>query len=89
MSTGHSREWQNFCIHWSAEVFNQARPMKHLLLILFLMVLGYILWTIADKRTRKKARYFVIHHGIPLGTLVLVLLLLLAAAVILPALNIL
>lgn len=63
--------------------------MQHLLLILLVAVLGYVLWAVADKYARKAGLHFITHHGLRLGGLVLLVLLLLAAASHLPAINIL
>ena len=59
--------------------------MKHLLVILFMVVLGYALWATTDKPARKSALQLITRHGLRLGGLVLIVLLLLAAAVNLPA----
>lgn len=62
--------------------------MKHLLVLLVLLVVGYGLWQITPAETRTKALTLITHHGMRLGALVVVLLALLAAAVYLPASNI-
>lgn len=59
--------------------------MKHLLLILVLLVFAYVAWTISDKSERKSASRFITKHGLRLGFLVLVVLLLVVAAVNLPS----
>lgn len=59
--------------------------MKHLLLIIVALVLGYALWTMSDRPARKAASQFVTRHGIRLGFLVLVVLLLVVAAANLPS----
>lgn len=63
--------------------------MKHLFLILVLVVAGYGLWNIADKSERKLASRFITAHGMRLGFIVLVVLLLLWAAVQLPSTSLL
>lgn len=59
--------------------------MKHLLLILVLLVLGYVFWTMADKPTRKAASRFVTTHALRLGFFTVVVLLLVVAAANLPS----
>lgn len=63
--------------------------MKHLLLILVLLVLGYVLWTISDKGARKAASRFITTHALRLGFLILVVLLLVVAAANLPSTSLL
>lgn len=63
--------------------------MKHLLVILFLVVAGYASWVASDPDERQKAVRLVTHHGLRLGALILIALLLLASAVYLPASSIL
>lgn len=59
--------------------------MKHLLLLLIASVGIYALWVLSDKATRKSTMREVTRHGIRLGFIVIVLLLLLLAAVHLPS----
>ena len=59
--------------------------MKHLLLLLFLAVLGYALWAATNEKTRQSYLQIAMHHGLRLGGLVLVVLLLLFAAINLPS----
>lgn len=59
--------------------------MKHLLILLVLVVLGYAAWQVADKKARKVVTNELMYHGLRLGGLVLVLVLLLAAAIYLPS----
>lgn len=59
--------------------------MKHMLLILVLLVCAYVAWTISDKRERAMAAKFATKHGLRLGLILLVVLLLVAAATNLPS----
>lgn len=59
--------------------------MRHLLLILVLLVGGYVAWSVSNKSERNAASRFITRHGLRLGFLVLVVLLLLAAAANLPS----
>lgn len=63
--------------------------MKHLFLILVLAVVLYVVWAVSDKKSRKDSVAFLMRHGVRLGLLVLVVLLLVAAAVYLPATSLL
>lgn len=62
--------------------------MKHLLLILVVLVIGYAAWVLADKRERTVAVRQITKHGFRLGFIVLILLLLLLAATQLPSTSI-
>lgn len=59
--------------------------MKHLLLVLVASVGIYAAWVLSDKATRDSTMREVTRHGIRLGFIVIVLLLLLFAAVQLPS----
>lgn len=59
--------------------------MKHLLILLVGVVLAYTAWTLADKGARKTAMRSITYHGIRLGFLILVLLLLMSAAYYMPS----
>lgn len=59
--------------------------MKHLLILLVIVVLGYAAWQLADKKARKVVTSELMYHSLRLGALVVLLLLLVAAAVNLPA----
>lgn len=59
--------------------------MRHLLALLVLIVAGCGVWALSDPRERTSALQLITHHGLRLGALVLIVLLLLAAAVYLPA----
>ena len=59
--------------------------MKHLLLILALLVVGYVFWTMADTFERKTASRFITRHGLRLGAIVLLVLLFVVAAAKLPS----
>lgn len=63
--------------------------MKHLLVLLVLLLLGYCVWQASDRPERKSAMKAITYHGFRIGALVLVLLLLVAAAVYLPSSSIL
>jgi hypothetical protein len=52
--------------------------MKHLLLILTVLVIGYVLWQVSDPEERSKASKFITGHGLRLGGLILLVLLLAA-----------
>lgn len=54
--------------------------MKHLFLLLVLIVVGYAAWTMSDKYARRAAMQGITRHGLRLGALILVALLLVAAA---------
>lgn len=59
--------------------------MKHLLLLLFLVIVGYAAWSAADKKVRKVVVSDLTYHGLRLGALILLLLLVVAAAMNLPS----
>lgn len=59
--------------------------MKHLLLLLVLVVSGYAIFQIADPVQRRVAIRAITKHGLRIGAIVLILLLLLWAAAILPS----
>lgn len=54
--------------------------MKHLLLLLFIAVLGYAFWVLSDKRERSVAVRHITRHFLRFGAIVLILVLLLFAA---------
>lgn len=62
--------------------------MKHLLLVLFLLFLGYALWNIADKRERSMAARLIGKHTLRLALLVFVVVALLAVAMYFPSASI-
>lgn len=59
--------------------------MKHLLLILFVVVAGYVFYSIAPVATRRKVWGFIGLHGMRLGLLLLFVALLILVALNLPA----
>lgn len=59
--------------------------MKHLLLLLFLSVAVYAAWVLSDKTARETAMREITRHGIRIGFIVVVLLLLVFAAANLPS----
>lgn len=59
--------------------------MKHLLLLIVLVVIGYGLWAASDAKQRQSAKATITYHSLRLGALILLLLLLVAAAVNLPS----
>jgi preprotein translocase subunit YajC len=59
--------------------------MKHLLLILTFVVFGYFAYQASDRRQRKEATSLITKHGLRLGAVVLLILLLLWAATQLPS----
>lgn len=59
--------------------------MKHLVLLIVAIIVGYVTWHMADKKVRKAVVSDVAYHLFRLGALLLGLLLLVAAAVYLPA----
>ena len=61
--------------------------MKHAFLLIVVCIAGYIAWQFMDKSERKRASVLFTKHGIRLGLLLLVIALLLALAVQLPATN--
>jgi uncharacterized membrane protein YdjX (TVP38/TMEM64 family) len=63
--------------------------VKHLLLLIVLLVLGYGAWQFFDHKERSQAARLVTRHGLRLGALVLVLLALVASAYYLPSTNLL
>lgn len=54
--------------------------MRHLLLLLAIVVVGYVFWTLSDKKERANASRFVTKHALRLGSIVFVLFFLLYAA---------
>lgn len=54
--------------------------MKHLLLLLAVLVVGYVFWTISDKKERVFASRLITKHVLRLGAMVLVLFALVYAA---------
>lgn len=61
--------------------------MKHLLLLIVIIVGGYVAWNIADQKVRDSTLTEITRHGLRLGALAILLLLLVAAAVYFPASN--
>lgn len=59
--------------------------MKHLLFLIVAVVIGYGLWTSISAKERRSAMASITRHGLRLGALILLLLLMVAAAVYLPA----
>lgn len=59
--------------------------MKHLLLLLFVSVAVYAAWVLSDKTARNTAMREITRHGIRIGFIVIILLLLVLAAVHLPS----
>jgi hypothetical protein len=62
--------------------------MRHLLLVLVLTVVGYAFWVLSDKRERAIAVRHITRHGLRLGFIVLILVLLLLAATQMPSTSI-
>ena len=62
--------------------------MKHLLIVLVFVVAGYAAWVLADKRERMVAMRHITRHGLRLGFILLILVLLLLAATQLPSTSI-
>lgn len=62
--------------------------MKHLLLALFVAVVGYAFWVLSDRRERMVAMRHITRHALRLGAIVLILVLLLLAATQLPSTSI-
>jgi hypothetical protein len=63
--------------------------VKHLLLLLVVVAVGYGAWNLASPIERRHGLRLITRHGIRLGSLVLLALALLAAAYYLPATGIL
>lgn len=59
--------------------------MKHLLLLIFASVVAYAAWVLSDKDARKIAMREITQHGIRIGFIVAVILLMVAAAANLPS----
>lgn len=63
--------------------------MKHLLFAVAVLAVGYVLWHIADPTERREGVRFLTRHGLRLGALLLLLLVIVALAYHLPSTNIL
>jgi uncharacterized membrane protein YdjX (TVP38/TMEM64 family) len=63
--------------------------VKHLLLLIVLLAAGYGVWQLLDPQERNQAARLITRHGLRLGALVLVVLVLVALAYHLPSTNIL
>ncbi|WP_294636602.1 hypothetical protein [uncultured Aquabacterium sp.] len=59
--------------------------MKHALLLIVIAIVGYCAFQFADRSERRKARQLITRHGLRLLSLLLIVFLLLAIAVQLPA----
>lgn len=63
--------------------------MKHLLLIIVVLVVGYVAWSVSDKYARRSASKFITRHGLRLGFMLAVALIMVLAAANLPSTQIL
>lgn len=59
--------------------------MKHFVLVLVTAVVGYAAWALSDERTRTVALLHIGKHGVRLGAIALILVLLLLAATQIPS----
>lgn len=59
--------------------------MRGLFLLIFLVVLGYGIWQFVPAAERRKATKVIAHHGLRLGALICVVIVLALAAYYLPS----
>jgi hypothetical protein len=62
--------------------------MRHLLLVLFLLVAGYVFYSMAPTSTRKAVFGFIALHGIRFGVILAIAALVILTALHLPAASI-
>lgn len=62
--------------------------MRHMLLALVVVIVGYAFWVLSDKRERTVAVRRVTRHFLRLGAIVLILVVLLLAATQIPSTSI-